>query len=90
MVIYFPYLLTNVTYNDVVVFLGHVCEKHNNPADFFLDVICANESSVVEGTCNYNLFMYKWRAKLFSNIFLELMYMYMCDCILIYSSVATG
>ena len=52
MVIYFPYLLTNVTYNDVIVFLGHVCEKHNNPADFFLDVIYANESSVVKGTCN--------------------------------------
>ena len=23
-----------------------MCEQHNNPADFFLDVISANESSV--------------------------------------------
>ncbi|XP_065906231.1 broad substrate specificity ATP-binding cassette transporter ABCG2-like isoform X2 [Dysidea avara] len=26
--------------------LGYVCEQHNNPADFFLDVISMNESSV--------------------------------------------
>ena len=28
---------------------GYVCEQHNNPADFFLDVICMNESSVSSG-----------------------------------------
>ena len=26
--------------------IGFVCEKHNNPADFFLDVISTNERSV--------------------------------------------
>ena len=31
------------------VLIGHVCERHNNPADFFLDVISENESSVTEG-----------------------------------------
>ena len=36
----------------VIMFLGHICEQHNNPADFFLDVISANESSVTEGTFN--------------------------------------
>ena len=26
--------------------LGHVCEQHDNPADFFLDMIITNEKSV--------------------------------------------
>ena len=26
--------------------IGFVCEKHDNPADFFLDVISTNERSV--------------------------------------------
>ena len=43
-----PYLLMYIVYT----FLGHICERHNNPADFFLDVISANESSVTEGTYN--------------------------------------
>ena len=38
-------------HSDLLVFLGHVCEQHNNPADFFLDVISANEGSANdEGT----------------------------------------
>jgi len=31
------------------VAVGHECEQHNNPADFFLDVISVNESSVANG-----------------------------------------
>ena len=31
------------------VVVGYVCEQHNNPADFFLDVISMNESSVTSG-----------------------------------------
>ena len=31
------------------MFLGYVCEQHNNPADFFLNMITANENSVKEG-----------------------------------------
>ena len=26
--------------------IGFVCEKHDNPADFFLDIISTNERSV--------------------------------------------
>ena len=46
------YLISYVAYYDfLLVVLGHLCEQHNNPADFFLDVISANESSVEE--CKY-------------------------------------
>ena len=50
-VIIIPYLLMYTVYI-VIMFLGHICERHNNPADFFLDVISANESLVTEGTFN--------------------------------------
>ena len=47
----FLIILLYIVYT-VIMFLGHICEQHNNPADFFLDVISANESSVTEGTFN--------------------------------------
>ena len=31
------------------MFLGYVYEQHNNPADFFLNMITANENSVKNG-----------------------------------------
>ena len=34
------------------MFLGYVCEQHDNPADFFLDVICANERSAIDEGAN--------------------------------------
>jgi len=33
----------------VAVGVGYECEQHNNPADFFLDVIIMNENSVNSG-----------------------------------------
>ena len=33
------------------IFTGYLCEQHNNPADFFLDVIIENEETDgLEGT----------------------------------------
>jgi len=37
--------------------VGYVCEQHNNPADFFLDVICKNESLVTSGKYIYSTFV---------------------------------
>ena len=32
-------LLLKTTFNSVYIFIGYVIEEHNNPPDFFLDVI---------------------------------------------------
>jgi len=39
------------------VAVGHECEQHNNPADFFLDVINANQSLVAESKFTMKLFL---------------------------------